>query len=66
MPGSNAKLKNILSYLLGKEIGPRGKRWFVRNGSRKRVKDERHFNYLIETYLPDHPGLFWHEGQPLP
>jgi REP element-mobilizing transposase RayT len=60
------KLKNLLSYILGKEIGPRGKRWFVRNGSRKRVKEQKHLDYLVETYLPDHRGVFWREGQPIP
>jgi hypothetical protein len=53
------KLKNVLSYLLGKEIGPRGKRWFVRHGSRKRVKDPAHLGYLVDSYFPDHRGLFW-------
>jgi hypothetical protein len=61
-----SKLKNLLSYHLGNEIGPRGKRWFVRHGSRKRVKDQRHLDYLLTEYFPDHPGLFWVEGKPLP
>ena len=60
------QLKNVLSYLLGLQIGPRGRRWFVRNGSHRRVKDDRHLNHLVETYLPDHPGLFWCEGRPIP
>jgi hypothetical protein len=59
------KLKNVLSYLLGKEIGPRGKRWFVRHGSRKRVKDPAHLGYLVDSYFPDHRGLFWKEGDPI-
>jgi REP element-mobilizing transposase RayT len=60
------RLKNGMSYMLGKEIGPRGRRWFVRGGSRKRVVERGHFDYLMNTYLPDHRGVFWREGQELP
>jgi REP element-mobilizing transposase RayT len=59
-------LKNVLSYILGTEVGPRGRRWFVRNGSRKRVQNRKHLDYLLNTYFPDHPGLFWREGMELP
>ena len=37
-------------------------RWFVRDGSRKRVKDKAHLDHLVNTYLPDHRGVFWREG----
>lgn len=60
------QLKNVLSYLLGKTLNERGRRWVVTNASRKRVMNSKHLTHLIETYLPDHPGLFWREGQPLP
>ena len=30
-----------------------------RGASRKRVKDRKHFEYLIRTYLPRHDGAFW-------
>jgi hypothetical protein len=43
-----------------------GRRWFVADGSRKRVHNRDHLTYLITEYLPDHPGLFWTEGRPLP
>jgi hypothetical protein len=43
-----------------------GKRWFVRGSSRKRVRDTRHLNHLLNVDLPNHPGLFWREGTPLP
>src|SRR5437660_9592675 len=33
------KLKNVLSFLLGRDPGPAGRRWFVRDGSHRRVKD---------------------------
>ncbi len=60
------RLKNSLSYVLGKCVGPRGRKWFVRGGSRKRVKDAGHLNYLLDTYFPRHPGVFWRHGTPLP
>jgi hypothetical protein len=51
---------------LNKNINTPGKRWFVRGSSRKRVKDRRHLNHLLDVYLPDHPGIFWRDGSPLP
>jgi len=59
-------LKNGMSFVFGREIGPRGRKWFVRGESRKRVKDERHLKYLLDTYFPDHPGVYWREGKPIP
>ena len=58
--------KNVLSLLLNRVTGEQGRRWFVRDGSRKRVTDQAHLDYLVDKYLPDHPGLFWREGLPLP
>ena len=58
--------KNVLSLLLNRVTGEQGRRWFVRDGSRKRVTDQAHLDYLVDKYLPDHPGLFWGEGLPLP
>jgi hypothetical protein len=46
------KLKNLLR--------------FVEGGSRKRVTELEHFDYLLDTYFPDHRGVFWREGMPLP
>ncbi|HSV15521.1 MAG TPA: hypothetical protein VLI90_14770 [Tepidisphaeraceae bacterium] len=60
------RLKNALSFVLGKEIGPRGRKWFVRGGSRKRVNDSEHLDYLLDRYFPDHPGVFWREGFAVP
>ena len=33
--------------------------WFVEGGSRKRVRDRAHFEYLVTTYLPRHDGWKW-------
>ena len=60
------KLKNLLSLFLGRATNRPGQRWFVRGGSRKRVKDRDHLDHLLDTYLPDHRGVFWREGQPIP
>ena len=57
--------KNVLSLLLNRVIGQK-RRWFVRDGSRKRVKDRKHLEHLLNKYFPDHRGLHWREGLPLP
>jgi REP element-mobilizing transposase RayT len=56
------KLKNLISWSLAREFGHEGRRWLVRKGSRKRVCDRAHFDYLITRYLPRHGGLFWKQG----
>lgn len=61
-----AKLKNLISWALTKEFKAPGKSWLVREGSRKRVTNRRHFDYLMEKYLPDHRGLKWRDGDPPP
>jgi crotonobetainyl-CoA:carnitine CoA-transferase CaiB-like acyl-CoA transferase len=35
--------------------------WFTRSGSRKRVKDQEHFDYLMQQYLRNHKGAQWFE-----
>jgi len=60
------KLKNVLSLFLGRWTGIEGRTWFVEGGSRKRVKDAEHLEYLLDTYFPDHRGVFWREGMALP
>jgi REP element-mobilizing transposase RayT len=60
------RLKNILSMRLNRHFNCRGKRWFVRGASRKRVVSRAHLDRLLDKYLPDHPGLFWRESRVLP
>ncbi len=60
------KLKNLLSLFLGRWMGIEGRTWFVEGGSRKRVTTRSHFDYLLDTYFPDHRGIYWREGMPLP
>ena len=60
------RLKNVLSTSLNRYFNTPGKRWFVRGSSRKRVRDKRHLNHLLDRYLPDHPGVFWRETMALP
>lgn len=57
-----AKLKNLMSWALSKEFQEKGRKWFVRCGSRKRVENQRHFDHLMNVYLPSHRGLSWKEG----
>jgi hypothetical protein len=61
------RLKNLLSLKLNRLRNTPGRRWFVRGRSApRRVKDQSHFDYLLDEYLPSHPGLFWKRGQELP
>jgi hypothetical protein len=60
------RLKNVLATELNKFFETPGKRWFVRVGSKKPVNYRKHLDYLLDEYLPDHPGVFWKEGMPLP
>ena len=61
------RMKNLLVLKLNRRRGITGKRWFVRRHSApRRVRDQKHFDHLLETYLPDHPGIFWKRGIELP
>jgi hypothetical protein len=60
------KLKNLLSLFLARWTGIQGRTWFVEGGSRKRVCDREHLDHLLNTYFPDHRGVFWKVGMPLP
>lgn len=62
----SAKLKNLASLMLGRKLGQPGRRWFVREGSRKRVRDKEHLHHLVTQYLPSHRGLFWRDGDAPP
>ena len=53
-------LKRCLGAELRKSLDRRGP-WFSRSSSRKRVRDERHFEYLMDEYLPKHGGACWCE-----
>jgi len=56
------RLKNLMSLMLGRKLASPGRTWFSRKGSRKRVENQRHFDYLVKRYLPSHRGLHWREG----
>ena len=55
------KLRNIMSLELSRRNDTYGRPWFVEGASRKHVEREAHFEYLMETYLPDHSGWRWSE-----
>jgi hypothetical protein len=50
-------IKCSISRRLNQECGRRT--WLVEGGSRKRVKDRAHFDYLVTRYLPRHDGWKW-------
>jgi hypothetical protein len=60
------KIKNLIGWALSKEFAAEGRKWMVRRGSRKRVRERGHFEYLMTRYLPRHRGFFWKEGDPEP
>jgi hypothetical protein len=50
-------IKSSISRHLNKVFGKR--EWTSEGGSRKRVKDRSHFDYLVGHYLPKHSGWKW-------
>ncbi|WP_442484652.1 hypothetical protein [Aeoliella sp. SH292] len=36
-------------------------KWLSRDASRKQIQDRDHFDYLVNSYLPDHRGWKWDE-----
>ena len=59
------RIKGVLSHTLGQTIGPPGRHWFSKGSSERRVRDQKHFDYLLDEYFPSHK-LSWREGSPLP
>jgi len=55
-----AKLRESLTRRLNRELHRQD--WFSKSPSRKRVRDRRHFDYLVNVYLSKHSGLKWCEG----
>jgi hypothetical protein len=43
----------------------RRQEWFSKSPSRKRVKDRKHFDYLVNVYLGQHSGWKWSEERGL-
>lgn len=66
MPEVFRKTKNLMSRELGLHCQPKRKNWFSGSGSKQRVKDRKHFDHLMQSYLPKHSGLVWREGDPPP
>ncbi len=56
-------LKRKLGAALSKAMDRPGP-WFSRGGSRKRVTDRKHFDHLMNRYLPGHRGASWRESDP--
>jgi hypothetical protein len=56
-----ASLRSSLTRRLNTQFGKRT--WFSESASRKRVRNQPHFNCLDEEYLPDHPGLKYSENR---
>ena len=54
-------IRSSLTRRLNMEFGRR--EWFVEGASRKHVKTKEHFDHLVTTYVPDHPGWKWSPQQ---
>ncbi|MEO0586089.1 MAG: hypothetical protein AAF078_00455 [Planctomycetota bacterium] len=54
-------LKASISRALNEHSDRR--KWLSEGGSRKRVTDQDHFDYLRKVYLPSHRGGCWDTGQ---
>lgn len=52
-----ALLKGSVTRALNAEFGRRN--WLAEGGSRKQVRDRRHFDHLRTEYLPKHTGWKW-------
>ena len=58
-----ASIRQSLSRRLGKDFEKRT--WLSEGGSRRRVSNQEHFDYLVGTYLPQHGGWKWSEERGL-
>ena len=55
------QLRASLTRRLNLEIERRP--WFSKQPSRKRVKEQRPFDHLMQSYLPKHSGWKWCENR---
>ncbi|TWT73820.1 hypothetical protein Pla123a_37140 [Posidoniimonas polymericola] len=55
------RIKNLISLHLSREHDCVGHKWFARGASRQQVESRRHFEHLVNAYLPKHSGWFWRE-----
>jgi len=51
------QIRSNITRLLNKDVCRQA--WFSKSPSRKQVKDQEHFDYLVSSYLPKHSGLKW-------
>jgi REP element-mobilizing transposase RayT len=58
-----ASIRQSLSRRLSMVFGKR--QWLSDGGSRRRVSNQEHYDYLVCTYLPDHGGWKWSEDRGL-
>lgn len=56
-----SRIKSSLSRAMNGEFGKR--EWLSEGGSRRRVREQTHFDHLLARYLPKHSGLVWIEGK---
>jgi REP element-mobilizing transposase RayT len=60
-------IKRLLGMMLSQHKGEKGNRWFSRGFDQTQVRDQAHFEHLMNVYLPDHVkqnGLVWIERRP--
>ncbi len=61
---SSQQISRSIKTRLTRELNQKVERriWLSKGSSRKQVRDRRHFEYLMQFYLPKHGGLKWSEG----
>jgi len=55
--------KRLMGMRLSQTEKVQGRQWFSKGASRKQVRDRKHFDYLMNEYLPKHQGERWREDQ---
>jgi len=60
---NRTSLKRSLTITLKQKFGKRP--WLSEGASRKQVRDQAHFDYLVTQYLPKHSGWKWDERRGL-
>jgi len=48
------RLKRVTGHKLSKQLDCVGSKWYSRGWHIRRVEDTKHFNHLVDAYLPKH------------
>ena len=57
------RIKRVIGLKLARHEGTKGRPWLSEGRDAKQVRDRKHFEHLMTSYLPNHRGHTWHERQ---